>query len=164
MEQEQLTNRRSMLKASGAGLGLALAGLGAAGVSAVTAVTESHAATAAKSAADPRSLPCGAFHHIGVPTKIKHENETYLEASKVYITDPDTHPYHIEWCRWMPGSESPELLRTTTHIAFLVKSVDAELAKYDKKDIFIEPFEPFAGAKVAFINHEGTLIELLQKG
>ena len=143
-----------MLKTSGAGLGLILTGLG---------VTESHAETAAKSAADPRKLPCGAFHHIGVPTKIKHDKETYLEDSKVYITDPDEHPYHIEWCRWMPGSEAPELLRTTTHIAFRVKDVDAELAKYDKKDIFLEPFVPFEGAKVAFINHEGTLIELLQK-
>jgi len=144
-----------MLKTTGAGLGLMLAGLGAA-----------DAADAPRDAGDlgaSKNMPCGAFHHIGVPTTTKHDDEQYLDDAKVYITDPDKHPFHIEWCRWMPGSESPELLRTTTHVAFLVKDVEAEVAKYDKKDIFIEPFVPFEGAKVAFINHEGTLVEFLQK-
>ena len=143
MKQETEVNRRTMVKTAGAGLGLILAGIHA---------TDCEAA---KKSSGDKPLR---FHHVGIPTKKKHDNEKFLAGGKVYITDPEKHPFRIEWCRWMPDSESPELLKTTTHIAFQVDDVDAELAKYDKKDVFIEPFVPFEGVKVGFINHEGTLI------
>jgi hypothetical protein len=144
-------DRRTMLKAAGAGLAMALAGLKG---------TEVLAADAAD---DKKTKPRAAFHHIGVPTQTKHENERFLEGGKVYITDPDKSPYHIEWCRWLPESKDPEILRTKAHLAFQVDDVETELKKYDEKDVFLKPFSPFEGVKVGFVNIEGQLIEFLQK-
>jgi len=148
---EPAVNRRTLLKTGGAGLGLLLAGMTA---------EELHAHCGSCSTKKPQKIT---YHHVGVPTTKKHEGETYIEDSKVYVTDPEKHPFGIEWCRWMPGSEAPELLRTTTHLAFKVDDVEAKMAEFDKEIWFMEPFVPFDGVKVAFINHEGTLIEFLQK-
>lgn len=146
-------DRRTILKTAGVGIAMALAGLKA------DEVLGAEACGDAKSLA----LPCASFHHIGVPTQTKHEDERFLEGAKVYITDPDKSPYHIEWCRWLPESKEPEIIRTRPHLAFVVANVDAEIAKYAEKDIFAKPYSPFEGVKVAFINHEGFLVEFLQK-
>ncbi len=148
MTEKEAMSRRTLLKSTGAGMGLLLAGLGAAEAADEPGASKKQKLT---------------FHHVGIPTQKKHEDEKYIEDAKVYITDPEKHPYGIEWCRWMPGSESPELLRTTTHIAFKVDDVEAIMAGVDKKDVFLEPFVPFEGVKVAFINHEGLLVEFLEK-
>ena len=154
MAHEEAVSRRSVLKTTGAGLGLLVAGLTASEL-------EAHCGSCGKKGKKkPQKL---VFHHVGIPTQRKHENETFLEGAKVYITDPEKHPFGIEWCRWMPDSEAHELLKTTTHIAFQVDDVEAKMAEFDEKDVFLKPFVPFEGAKVAFINHEGTLIEFLQK-
>ncbi|HUT11047.1 MAG TPA: hypothetical protein VMY42_11165 [Thermoguttaceae bacterium] len=148
--KKETVSRRDVLKTGSAGLGLALAGMTAGELQ----------AAGPRGAKKPQKI---AFHHAGIPTTKKQEDETYLEESKVYITDPEKHPFGIEWCRWMPDSEAPELLRTTTHLAFKVDDVEAKMAEFDKEIWFIEPFVPFEGAKVGFINFEGTLIEFLQK-
>ena len=36
------------------------------------------------------------YHHTGVVTDQKQPNEFYVEATKVWVTDPDDHPYRIE--------------------------------------------------------------------
>jgi diaminopimelate epimerase len=53
-------------------------------------------------------------------------------------------------------------MKTWAHIAFQVDDVEAEVAKYDASKIFAKPYVPFEGVKVAFIDHEGMLIEFLQ--
>jgi len=158
--KKDAVDRRTMLAASGAGLGLLMAGLNVA--EGADGKKRKKKCKCGKCVAC-RTLNRATFHHLGVPTQVKHEDEKYLEGGKVYITDPDKDPYHIEWCRWLPESEDPELLRTTTHIAFQVKDVEKEIAKYDEDEVFLAPFTPFEGTKVAFINYEGTLIELLQR-
>lgn len=179
MEQKEKIDRRSMLRTAGLGLALAgatisesLANCGGCGPKEGDKDKEakkcphshphSHAAKGTKCGSD-RAFKRKQFHHIGIPTQTRHENERYLAGGLVYITDPEQHPYHIEWCRWLPESKDPELLRTTPHIAFEVGCVDSEIAKYDEKEIYLKPFVPFQGVKVAFVNHEGTLIEFLQK-
>lgn len=151
MEKKDEMNRRSMLKTAGAGLGLALA---------------AGCTTASTGEARKVAIPeWGEFHHVGIPTQTKHDNEYYIEGGKVFITSPDHSVGRIEWCRWEPDSEDPELLRTTTHIAFNVEDVDAAMTKAEKdgNEIFLEPFVPFEGVKVGFIKHEGVLIEFLEK-
>lgn len=147
-------DRRSMLKTSSVGVGAILAGL---------SVEDVLAADACRGSKKGKTLARAKFHHIGVPTQAKHKNERYLDGGKVYITDPDKNPYHIEWCRWLPESKDPKLLRTSVHLAFQVDCVETELKKYEAKDIFLKPFVPFEGVKVAFVKHEGMLIEFLQK-
>jgi len=109
-------DRRMLLKTAGVGIALAFAGL------------KADAVLGAESSGDAKklALPRATFHHIGVPTQTKHEDERFLEGGKVYITDPDKSPYHIEWCRWLPESKDPELLRTKPHLAHLRQLVKAK--------------------------------------
>ncbi len=99
------------------------------------------------------------LHHIGIPTAEKHDNETYLEDAKVYITDAAKSPNKIEWLRFEPGSPMPRMLRTIPHIAYQVDDLEAEMKG---KDVLMEPFSPVEGVTVAFIVEEGAPIELMQ--
>ncbi len=151
MDHENTIDRRTMCKTAGAGLGLLLGGLLA---------TDAEANCGS---CGPKKHPKLKYHHIGIPTKTKHKDERFLPDAKVYITDPEKDAYQIEWCRFLADSEAPEELRTTTHIAFQVDDVDKVMSKFDKKAVFLEAFVPFEGVKVAFIKHEGLLVEFLQK-
>lgn len=98
------------------------------------------------------------LHHFGIPTDKKHENETYLEGGKVYITDIEKSPNRIEFLRFEPDSPMPDLLKTTAHISYRVDDIEKEISG---KKILVEPFNPSEGTTVAFIVEEGVPIELL---
>ena len=99
------------------------------------------------------------FHHVGVPSKAKQAGESYLEGGKVYITDPDKHPYKFEFLRFEAGSPLPKELQTMTHVAFKVDNVDAAL-KGEK--VVLPPFDATPALRVAFIMKDGVLIEVMQ--
>ena len=99
------------------------------------------------------------LHHIGIPTQEAHENETYLEDAKLYVTDAATSPNKIEWLRFEPDTPMPQVLRTLPHIAYEVDNLKAEL---NGKDILLKPFSPMPGVTIAFIIEEGAPIELMQ--
>ena len=42
------------------------------------------------------------FDHIGIPTLQRKEGEIFVEATRVWITDAHSHPYHVEWPRYEP--------------------------------------------------------------
>ena len=44
------------------------------------------------------------FHHYGMPTTEKQPGEVYVEATKVWVTDPLAHPLKIEYLRYEPDS------------------------------------------------------------
>ncbi len=100
------------------------------------------------------------FSHLGIPTTIKQENETYLEGGKLYITDFDTNPYGVEWLRFEDDSPLPELMRTVPHVAFKVDDLEKEV---EGKEILIEPHVPWEGIRVAFIIYNGIPIEFVQE-
>ena len=99
------------------------------------------------------------YHHLGIPSEIKREGETYLEKYKMYVSGYETSPYGIEWMRFEPDSPLPELVKTIPHIAFEVEDLAAEL---DGNEILIEPSSPSEGIMVAFIVHNGAPIEFVQ--
>lgn len=99
------------------------------------------------------------FHHVGIPTQTPKENETYLAEAKLHVTDAGADPYKIEWLRFEPDSPMPELLKTTSHVAFRVDDLTAALAG---KQVLLEPFTPMVGVTVAFIVHDGAPVELMQ--
>lgn len=51
------------------------------------------------------------YHHPGIPTKKKRENEVYLEKFKTYVSGYNTSPYKIEWMRFEDGVSLPELVK-----------------------------------------------------
>jgi hypothetical protein len=108
---------------------------------------------------DGRSQPVRKYHHLGIPTTEKKENETYLDEFKLFVSGFDSSPYGIEWMRFLPGSPLPELVRTVPHVAFQVDDLERELKG---KDLLIPPNSPSPGVRVAFIVHNGAPVEFLE--
>lgn len=100
------------------------------------------------------------FHHVGIPTQTRRENETYLEGAKLFVTDAEASAYAIEWLRFEEDSPMPDQLKNTPHVAFKVADIDAAL---EGKNVLIEPFSPMEGLKVAFILDDGAPIEFMQE-
>ncbi|HEY3324523.1 MAG TPA: dihydroxyacetone kinase subunit DhaK [Planctomycetota bacterium] len=99
------------------------------------------------------------FHHFGVPTATKQEGETYLEGGKVYITDPEKHPYRVEFVRCEPDSPMPDVIKTKPHAAYVVSSIEEAMKG---KPVVLQPFDATPTCRVAFIMDGDSLIELMQ--
>lgn len=104
-------------------------------------------------------MTAGIFHHFGVPTNNKQEKENYIEGAGVSITDPKSHPYAVEFLRFDPDSPMPEIVKTQSHVAFMVADLDAAL---EGQNVVIEPFNASESLKCAFIMDGNALIELMQ--
>ena len=99
------------------------------------------------------------IHHFGIPTNVVQEDEIHLEEAGVYITDPEQSANSIEWLRFESDSPMPDLLKTTSHIAYKVNDLDQEM---QGSEILLEPFQPREGLTVAFVIEENAPIELMQ--
>lgn len=99
------------------------------------------------------------FHHFGVQTQVQQPNEEYLEGAKVYITDPEAHPYRFEYLRFEPGTPLPTELQTMSHIAFTVDNLDKAI---EGEKVIVPPFDAKPTVRAAFIMKDNTLIELMQ--
>ncbi len=99
------------------------------------------------------------YHHLGIPSDIIREGETFLEEHKIYVSGFETSPYGVEWMRFELDSPLPELVKTVPHVAFEVEDLAAEL---QGKEILIEPNSPSEGVTVAFIVDNGAPIEFIQ--
>ncbi len=100
------------------------------------------------------------FHHYGVPTTEKHEGENYFEGVKVHGTDPEQHPYRVEFLRFDADCPLPEPIRTKTHAAFVVPDLDAAL---QGQKVILEPFDVTENLRCAFIMDGDAVIELMQR-
>lgn len=99
------------------------------------------------------------YHHLGIPSNVTREGETYLAQFDVYVAGYETSPYGIEWMRFGPNSPLPELVRTVPHVAFEVDSLEEAI---DGKELLIEPNSPSEGVRVAFIVENGAPVEFLE--
>ncbi len=99
------------------------------------------------------------FHHFGVPTNIKQDNETYIAGGKVFVTDPESHPYRVEFLRFEEDSPMHEDVINKPHAAFVVDDLKAAM---EDKHVIVEPFDATESLRVAFINDNGAVIELMQ--
>jgi hypothetical protein len=99
------------------------------------------------------------YHHLGIPHTTPRRDERHLDALGVYVQGFDTSPYGVEWMRFEPHCRVPEIVRTVPHVAFVVPDLDAAL---EGRHVLIEPNKPSAGARVAFILHDGAPVELME--
>lgn len=100
------------------------------------------------------------FDHVGLITSNKMEDENWVEATRVWVTNPKTHPFKIEWLRFEPDSPVSGPVREKPHIAYRVKDID-EASKGLK--VLMEPFEVGGFLRVGFYEYEdGSVIELMQ--
>jgi hypothetical protein len=99
------------------------------------------------------------FDHIGVPSSTPRKGEVYIEAAKVHVTSPDAHPYRVEFLRFEKGSPMPAAMQQSPHTAFCVDDL-AKALKGEK--ILVEPFDATPTLRVAFIQKDGLILELMQ--
>ena len=75
------------------------------------------------------------FLHIGVPTKEVQSKETYVEALKVHITNPDDHEYKFEYLRFEPCSPLPAIMQVNPHVAIKVDNMKEALIQGNRVEI-----------------------------
>lgn len=99
------------------------------------------------------------FHHMGLPTDQRQAGETYVPDTKVYVTDPEEHPYRVEFLRYEPDSPVAGPVREQAHIAFRTDDLKAEI---EGEDVILGPFEPMPGLTVVFVRKDGAVFEYMQ--
>ena len=98
------------------------------------------------------------FSHVGLPTDDVQPNETYVPATKVYVTDFAAHPYRVEYLRYEPDSPATGPLRDLPHIAFETDDLQKDL---EGQEVILAPFDPMPGLTVAFIVRDGAVFEYM---
>jgi hypothetical protein len=99
------------------------------------------------------------YHHIGIPHTQPRAQEHHVAHLGVHVAGFETSPYGIEWIRFEPHCQVPEIVRIVPHVAFAVDDLDEALKG---RKILIPPTEPSVGVRVAFILDDGAPVELLQ--
>ena len=101
------------------------------------------------------------YHHVGVPTTKPREGERYLPQFRLFTSGFATSPVGVEWMRYAPGCEIPELVQTVPHVAFVVDDLDYELANRGFI-VVTPPNPPSQGVRVAMVEIDGAPIELME--
>jgi hypothetical protein len=99
------------------------------------------------------------YHHLGIPTELPREGETYLEEYKVFCTDHESNPFGIQWMRFEADCALPSLVKTLPHVAFEVDDLAEALVGLE---VLIEPNSPSDGVVVAFVVCDGAPVEFLE--
>jgi hypothetical protein len=100
------------------------------------------------------------FDHVGLKTKEKKEGENWVESTRVWVTNPKTHPFKVEWLRYEPDSPTPKEVMERTHIAFRVKSIK-EASKGLR--VLVEPFVVGEFIRIGFFEYkDGTVVEFME--
>jgi hypothetical protein len=100
------------------------------------------------------------FSHVGIVTDRPHEGEVFVASTRVWITDFQKHPFHVEWLRYEPDSPVTGPVRQKNHVAYRVDSIEA--AAQGMKEL-IAPFWPLDNLRVAFYETaDGAVIEFME--
>ncbi|HEV8129775.1 MAG TPA: hypothetical protein VGQ81_00870 [Acidobacteriota bacterium] len=99
------------------------------------------------------------FHHTGVITDERHSGELYVEQTKVWITNPDSHPYRIEYLRFEPDSPVTGPVRNQCHTAYTVDNLDKAI---EGQRVLLGPFDALEGLRVVFVEQDGAVVEFME--
>lgn len=99
------------------------------------------------------------FHHVGVITDDPQPGEIFVPDTRVHVTNPNDHPYHIEYLRFEPDSPVTGPVRNLPHIAFQVDDLESAIVG---KEVLLGPFRAMEGLLVVFILEYGAVVELMQ--
>ena len=99
------------------------------------------------------------FDHVGMPTEVKQPEEMWVEATKVWVTDPARHPQSIEYLRFEPDSPVSGPVRELPHVAFRVDRLEPEM---EGAVILLGPFQATDELRVVFILRDGAVFEFME--
>jgi hypothetical protein len=102
-----------------------------------------------------------AFDHVAFVTNERPTNAVRVENNKVWISSPRRHPFNIEFMFYDADSDAPEAVKTRPHVAYRTTNLEEAIKGHE---IVQSPFDPsgVGFSKVAFIEADGALIELVQ--
>jgi hypothetical protein len=103
--------------------------------------------------------PSMQFDHIGLMTTEKKPNERYVAATKVWVTDFQKHPYHVEWLRFEPDSPVTGPVRELPHVAYRVDKI-RDASKGLK--VLIEPFDAGIAVVGFYQTDDGAVVEFME--
>lgn len=101
------------------------------------------------------------YHHIGIPTAERKENEIYIAHLGFYVSGFPTSPFGVEWMRFDDDSPMHPLVKTVPHIAFEVDDIAKEIRERGL-NVLTPINSPSEGIVVAMVEHNGAPIELIQ--
>jgi hypothetical protein len=100
------------------------------------------------------------FDHIGVITDEQREGEVFVDQSRVWVTNPRLHPFHVEYLRYEPDTTVTGPVRDEPHVAYRVEDVHAAIEGHE---LLLGPFEVGDGfVTVAFVRTGGAVVEFMQ--
>jgi hypothetical protein len=100
------------------------------------------------------------FDHIGIVTTDRKGGESWVEATRVWVTSPREHPFNVEFLRFEPDSPVTGPLRSEPHVAYRVPDVRAAVEGHE---VLAEPFDVGDGfLTVAFVDVGGAVVEFMQ--
>jgi len=99
------------------------------------------------------------FNHVGFITEEPKPNEDFVCETRVWVTNPNEHPYKIEWLRFEADSPVKGPVRTQPHIAFQVD--DLEQASKNM-EVLLKPFDVGFATVGFYQSSDGAVIELME--
>ena len=99
------------------------------------------------------------FDHIGMTSTVKRPNEMYVEATKVWVTDPKTSPERVEYLRYEDDSPVHGPMRDLPHVAFRVVNIDPFM---QGEEVILGPFFATETLRVVFIYKDGLVWEFME--
>jgi hypothetical protein len=103
------------------------------------------------------------FDHVGIPCADVQPDETFVDATRVWVTNPRQHPQHLEFLRYEDDSTVTGPVRDQAHVAFRVPmgTLDALMAAAD--EVLLEPWEAQKDVvRVGFVLKDGACIEYME--
>ena len=99
------------------------------------------------------------FSHIGIVTTEQKPGELFVEATRVWVTDFQNHPYHVEWLRFEPDSPVQGPVREMPHVAYEVDSI--EDASRGMKEL-LAPFDAGIAVVGFYQSDDGAVVEFME--
>ena len=85
------------------------------------------------------------YHPIGIPTDKPLPAEDYSEKYKLYASGYLQTPYGVEWMKFDPDCDLPELVKTVPHVAFVVDDIESAIVG---KEVLIETNTPAEASRL----------------
>ena len=100
------------------------------------------------------------FDHVGIPTDEKQPKEDWVQATRVWVTNPREHKYRVEYLRFEPDTPCVWEVVNLPHVAYRVKLKDfAKLI--EGRRMLIEPFDVDENLMIAYVERDGMPVEYM---
>jgi hypothetical protein len=101
------------------------------------------------------------FDHVGIPTDEAQPGESWVEATRVWVTNPHTHKYHVEYLRFAPDSPAAEVAKVMPHIAYAVSADALPKLVAQAAEVIVPITAVDDNLTIAYVMKDGALLEYM---